>query len=200
MKYWLHSDVKTERKTVVWNNKCNGYISDADWKDRNTDETHTTFEDGVATVDFYNSPGSYHTMVQKVSPPVSLSNKYYASYWFKPNKAIDGNAVGAEFAGGAQIYNYLYAEPGNWYHISVMANGRRDSTGALYIPFVGSYSVSGLIAKVKSPVYIDLTLMFGAGNEPATVEEFEHLCAINGVDLTKPQAYDEGTERSWIIN
>lgn len=59
---------------------------------------------------------------------------------------------------------------------------------------------AGVVKKVKNPVLVDLTLMFGAGNEPATVEEFEHLCAINGVDLTKPQAYDEGTERSWIIN
>lgn len=199
VKYWLHSDVKTERKTVVWNNKCNGYISDADWKDRNTDETHTTFEDGVATVDFYNSPGSYHTMVQKVSPPIVLNNKYYYSYFINPNETLE--VCGAEFAGGAQVSDNQTYLKNTWTQVSNISYGRRDGTGAMYIPFIwGGRMPENLIAQVKSPVYVDLTLMFGAGNEPATVEEFEHLCAINGVDLTKPQVYDEGTERSWIIN
>ena len=39
--------------------------------------------------------------------------------------------------------------------------------------------------------------MFGAGNEPATVEEFENLCVLNGINLEEYQAYDSGTEVTW---
>ena len=44
----------------------------------------------------------------------------------------------------------------------------------------------------------DLTQMFGLGNEPQTVAEFEHICEINGIDLTTYQPYDEGSDR-WLI-
>lgn len=48
------------------------------------------------------------------------------------------------------------------------------------------------------PVFIDLTVMFGAGNEPTTQAEFERICEINGIDLTTYQPYDEGSDR-WLI-
>lgn len=48
------------------------------------------------------------------------------------------------------------------------------------------------------PVFVDLTVMFGAGKEPSTVDEFKHICEINGIDLTTYQPYDEGSDR-WLI-
>lgn len=48
------------------------------------------------------------------------------------------------------------------------------------------------------PVFIDLTVMFGAGKEPSTVNEVKHICEINGIDLTTYQPYDEGSDR-WLI-
>lgn len=52
--------------------------------------------------------------------------------------------------------------------------------------------------EVKNLMAFDLTQMFGAGNEPSTVAEFERICAINGIDLTTYQPYDEGSDR-WLI-
>lgn len=56
----------------------------------------------------------------------------------------------------------------------------------------------GTTMDVKELMAFDLTQMFGLGNEPQTVAEFEHICEINGIDLTTYQPYDEGSDR-WLI-
>lgn len=62
----------------------------------------------------------------------------------------------------------------------------------------GSKSKDGDIATVKNHIIVNLTQMFGAGNEPTTVQEFENQCKINGVDLSKYQPVNiQGTERVW---
>ena len=50
-----------------------------------------------------------------------------------------------------------------------------------------------------TPVIVDLTQMFGAGNEP-TLVEFEQLCKMNGVNINEAQPFDLGTEKIWYIN
>ena len=57
---------------------------------------------------------------------------------------------------------------------------------------------TGDTLEVKNLMAFDLTQMFGLGNEPQTVAEFEHICEINGIDLTTYQPYDEGSDR-WLI-
>lgn len=56
----------------------------------------------------------------------------------------------------------------------------------------------GTTMDVKELMAFDLTQMFGLGNEPQTVAEFEHICEINGIDLTTYQPYDTGSDR-WLI-
>lgn len=56
----------------------------------------------------------------------------------------------------------------------------------------------GTVFKIKDAMMVDLTQMFGLGNEPQTVAEFERICAINGIDLTTYQPYDAGSDR-WLI-
>ena len=56
----------------------------------------------------------------------------------------------------------------------------------------------GTTMDVKELMAFDLTEMFGLGNEPQTVEEFERICEINGIDLTTYQPYDSGSDR-WLI-
>lgn len=57
--------------------------------------------------------------------------------------------------------------------------------------------VPGTTLEAKNFMMFDLTQMFGAGNEP-TKAEFEHICEINGIDLTTYQPYDAGSDR-WLI-
>ena len=116
----------------------------------------------------------------------------------------DGLIWGAEFGNNNQRTFIESAEANKWHRISGMAACKGTRANYLYVSYCrtnpNTYDVTGMVCQTKCPIQVNLTQMFGAGNEPATPEEFEHLCAINGVDLTKPQAYDEGTERSWIIN
>lgn len=56
----------------------------------------------------------------------------------------------------------------------------------------------GTTYEVKNFMAFDLTQMFGLGNEPQTVAEFERICALNGIDLTTYQPYDTGSDR-WLI-
>lgn len=48
----------------------------------------------------------------------------------------------------------------------------------------------------RNLVLVDLTKMFGYGNEP-TLEQFESQCALNGINLSEPQSYNTGTEIPW---
>ena len=58
----------------------------------------------------------------------------------------------------------------------------------------------GDTCKVRNIILVDLTLMFGAGNEPNTPEEFEALCEKNCVDLSHFQTQNKnGIEEIWII-
>ena len=54
------------------------------------------------------------------------------------------------------------------------------------------------VIKMRNAISINLTNMFGAGNEP-NLAEFEAQCALNGIDLTQYQPYDAGTERDWLL-
>lgn len=58
--------------------------------------------------------------------------------------------------------------------------------------------VPGTTLEAKDFMMFDLTEMFGLGNEPTTVSEFERICALNGIDLTTYQPYDTGSDR-WLI-
>lgn len=58
--------------------------------------------------------------------------------------------------------------------------------------------VPGTTLEAKDFMMFDLTQMFGLGNEPQTVAEFERICALNGIDLTTYQPYDAGSDR-WLI-
>jgi len=57
---------------------------------------------------------------------------------------------------------------------------------------------NGTTFDCKNFMAFDLTQMFGLGNEPQTVAEFERICVINGIDLTTYQPYDAGSDR-WLI-
>ena len=95
----------------------------------------------------------------------------------------------------------ITAEANEWATYSWIVTGKADRTSKTYCPEFQSISAnSGIITETKNVLVVDLTLMFGAGNEPATTADFEALCVLNGVDLNTPQSKDlSGTELMWII-
>ena len=183
---------------VIWNNIANGYCNSEDYVDRNTADSTSTFDNGIATVNFHPSSEdvvipSFRTMRINLWPEVYTTHKYYASAEFF---AVDNDlALGFEYAGGHQL---SWSCPANtWVHHSTIQVGRRNGTGTMYIPFNTS-NYENMYAKVKNVIYVDLTLMFGEGNEPNAPEELEGLCAYNGIDLSQPQNQDLiGTTYIW---
>lgn len=67
-----------------------------------------------------------------------------------------------------------------------------------YYDFINTHPIGDVTQ--STCILINLTKMYGAGNEPLTTEEFEADCALNGIDLTQYQEYDEGTERKWKLS
>ena len=184
------------KQKIIWNNFVNGYLSDADWMDRNVNDSHTTFENGVATTKFLNEEPaaiSYRTMMQKTTPKVKTDHIYFATCEVNPSRNITS---GVEWAGGYQDAQFVNAEV--WTRMSFRRYGRRNENGYLYVPFVHGTSNPGLIVKTRNVLYIDLTQMYGSGNEPS-IEEFEAQCVLNGIDLSSPQSMDSGTTKDWYV-
>lgn len=181
-------------RKVLWNNIADGNISDADWKSYNTNIVSVTFNDGVASCEVLDTSKIRYTagIVMKTYPPITKNNIYYASYMINPEYQ---GSFGVEYAAGQQLSGIdIQCQANTWTRRSFIANGRNDANGAMYIPFPSGYP-EGITPRfqIKSPIYINLTAMFGLGNEP-TKAEFERLCEINNIDLTQAFPKDTGTE------
>lgn len=62
--------------------------------------------------------------------------------------------------------------------------------GVFYISFAANVSINTFETYINC---IDLTQLFGPGNEPSTVEEFQAWALAHGKDLSAYQPYDPGT-------
>ena len=197
----IMAENQTHYKKVLWNNLVNGYLSANDWIDRNPSESTTTFSDGVATTTYVetNAYVSYHTMRCANTPNVYLSHQYYIyAEFYLNNDFPTGYGIGFEFAGGHQLATYGITN-NTWNSRSFISSGKRDGSGYLYLPFITGKAIEGLQVQTRNVLYIDLTAMFGFGNEPTTPEEFEYLCQINHINLSEPHAQDSGTLQLWCI-
>lgn len=195
----IAAETNTHYRKVLWNNITNGYMSDNDWKSYSPSVVSATFNDGIASCEVLNTSKIRYTasLVMKTYPPITQNNKYYASYMINPEYQ---GSFGIEYAAGQQLAGTEMQCPANtWTRRSFVQYGRTNANGAMYIPFPSGYP-EGITPRfqIKSPIYINLTAMFGMGNEP-TLAEFEHLCEINNVDLTQVYSKDTGTEQLWCI-
>lgn len=170
------------------------------WRDYVSDNTRTTFSNGIATMEWLKKNSYYNATirVKEVNWKTTLNEKWYISYEINPSIS---DPYSVEMAGGyippqkqcesgqwTRIYGIGAAlKTGNYYPVYLM--NRRSSASSVTI---------GMTASCRNPIYINLTQMFGTGKEP-NLEEFEAQCALNGIDLTQYQPYDAGTERDWLL-
>ena len=186
-------------KLVRWNQWAKPLNADY-WGAYNTDYTSVSFEDGVATQTWLDAKVSYMATVRSKyaeSPLQTEGDVWYASYMINPSK--DNLTWGIEMCGGRQLTDGV--KPANvWSHTSYITTVKNTNRNAIYISNLKNTTTAvdiGMTAKTKAPYYINLTQMFGAGNEPSKAE-FERICALNGIDLTTYQPYDTGSDR-WLI-
>lgn len=182
---------------VQWNQWLQP-ISEENWNPYNANNISVAYSDGIATSEWLvDSTGGYLASIRnKVQVPNPEGHIWYVSYMVR-HHAQGIKHFGVEFAGGRQIRAIVTAEPDVWYQVSTVGSWYRNTNAFVYISNISdSEGEIGLIVESKSPIYIDLTRMYGAGNEP-TKEEFEAQCALNGIDLTTYNPYDEGSVIPW---
>lgn len=193
----IMAENETHYRKVLWNQWLLP-LNEDNWQQYNTNYAITTFSNGIATTEWIDEQSGYKTSIRDKTGTLQFDGqKWYVSYMIKSSTA--DLSWGIELCGGRQI-RYIVSPPANeWAQCSTVASYYRGSYNFTYICNLSTVSNHiGIVAEVKSPILINLTAMFGFGNEP-TKEEFEYLCKINNIDLTEYHPYNEGTEQIWCI-
>lgn len=188
------------RIRVVWNQAQHPFSTQY-YKPYNS--SNTSLEDvsnGIVKQTWTGGTGGgygYATRHKEDKPTVRTDHIYYISYMINPSVA---RGFGIEFAGGFAIL-LKDCSANTWSRLSAVHEGVRNGLGLGYFgnKRSGAGMTIGDYVLLKSPIYIDLTQMFGSGNEP-DLETFEKQCAQNGIDLTQSYPQDlNGTIRKWIV-
>ena len=142
---------KFKGKTLAWNQ----------WAKDSISNNYYTFTNGSSIV-VVGTPATFNDVVYTItSRPTIIGHKYYVK--------LSSNVSEGYF----RLYNYLSSlSPINT--ISTNSGGVIVTESAGYALSLGYVGVASGTYSI-SVILIDLTLMFGAGNEPSTVAEFEAM-------------------------
>lgn len=168
--------------TVTWNQYAPEFTA-TNYEPYDSENIDVDYADNMLTVTWKKDVNSYRSSVISYNITPRVGDKWYCSLLHNPSKTGTYAVIAPQtghFAGTSCTAN-------TWTRVSGIAvTNSNVQTRIGYIPRLTS-SATGMIGntcKVKGNIQINLTQMFGAGKEPASVEEFEAQCAINGVDLT----------------
>lgn len=137
--------------------------------------------DGVAT---FKAEGNWYGLIQHIH--VLENHKYYFGCEVKTD--IPNNTILAPYAPKAFFNEYTFKLTSDqWTHSSKIDVAKKTSDDcSIGVRAAGSTTVIGATISCKNLQCVDLTQMFGAGNEP-TLEQFEAM-------LTRPDyPYNAGT-------
>lgn len=103
-------------------------------------------------------------------PTIIKHHKYLISFDIFPNYSNSANANGFYLKGGTEWYTIIQNQ---WNKVEKIVTVTWDTKGVfgLYVN-INTNKTIGDIANFKNIQLFDLTEMYGAGNEPTTVEEF----------------------------
>lgn len=172
-------------RTVVWNQLVvNGnFESSSGWNGR---LSSVSISENVATVT-PTSDGDLRGIYSPFNIPSVKSHKYFMSGYIKSPITSDAYISFGGSQSGAPTKNVT---AGNWENVSgIYENTQETGNSAIYFLVKNSITTAQSI-QYKEITTIDLTLMFGSGNEPSTVAEFTAMFpSIN-------PAYNAGTLKS----
>jgi hypothetical protein len=172
-------------KTVVWNQLL---ASLSNWICNTTYGTYTRNQDGSITYTVTNAQPStsFFLPAEYTETVIKTTHKYYLAFDVIPlsttvrfayNAGNNGTNWSGLTVGTRTLLNKIW-EP---------AADETAKTKYLHVAYVNGESG---VSTLYSAMLIDLTLMFGSGNEPATVSEFESM--FPNID----PAYNAGELRS----
>lgn len=194
-KYWTYGNL-AKRKTFTWNQWVPQLISE-NWQPQNADYSTLSIDNNIATINIIQDVTAVYlsSMKSKKIIPWILDHKYYIRQDINPSQ--DSEYVIIRFNSWVGGKRCLKDE---WTTLKVVTTSTTTNSNIIYLGYcsVADQSTVGKITKIKNPMIVDLTQMFGSGNEP-TLQEFESLCVRNGIDLTQYQPYDEGSTVNWYV-
>lgn len=167
----LVQDVKFETRI--------GDYADRIWK--NWGGINVDVNDGVAT---FKAEGSWYGLIQDVH--VLENHKYYFGCDVKSD--IPNNTILAPYASNVAFNEGVFKLTSDqWTHVSRIEVAKKTADNcSIGVRAAGSTTIIGAKISCKDIQCVDLTQMFGAGNEP-TLEQFEAM-------LTRPDyPYNAGT-------
>lgn len=178
-------------KSLVWNQLVqNGnFTSDNNWHiERGT----KSISDNVASLIATSQYGDIYQDINLVS-----GHKYLLSAYFKPTSASTNARLsigGSGYSGGEGVSILLsdISDTTKFTKVSTIGTWTKNpSSTNIRIQFMDLRSSDWDTIQIKDIMCIDLTQMFGAGNEPVTVAEFEAMF---------PDAYYEYNDGEIINN
>lgn len=162
-------------------------------------------ENGVVKQRWLTSTGNnggfaYTTRIIDINYTLVQGHIMYLSYCILCSQS--GVQFSVEYAGGI-IPDATTPPVNTWTRLSFCDAANRTGPYPVYYANrrggTAANATNGTYVLLKSPLFVDLTLMFGAGNEPDK-ETFERQCAMNGINLTESHEQDiSGTQRWWIV-
>ena len=186
-----------KRIQITWNQKVKALSMDNYEQFGAATSASLDITDGIGTMTWVKAGrGDTYTCRPKEKHNVYANHQYYLTYMLMP-----------DFSGGEFSVEYMTIPtgvlfPANiWSRYRTIITSSSDTQTRPFIPDLRSWGISkaGDTCKFKSLNIFDLTLMYGAGNEP-DIDTFEKQCLMNGVNLEDFQGYDQnGTQRWWII-
>ena len=157
--------------SVVWNQRINRTYKTT----THNGVTFTVNSDGSVTANGTSSADATLSYLSILRTAVYSSHKYFVK------GGASGGSVKTYYFGDGNNLNCYDSAP-------IITNALKDAATVTFaFRVLAGVTVENIT--FLTPVVIDLTQMFGVGNEPSTIEEFNARVATLGVDMN---AYNEG--------
>ena len=195
-KIWYINNYEiTKYNTVEWN-QLDPMLNSSNWEVYNSSYASVSFDDGVATRTVLQDVSSSYTAAIRTKFVVNTDTTH--QYYIK-QELYSSVAKTYVLTLGANWCRQVAVPAEEWTVCEVIGTPiSSEKVYAIYDGNNGNLSLAGYTCKLRNPLVIDLTQMFGAGNEP-TLQEFRALCTANGVNLDSTLPRDTGTKQLWII-
>lgn len=168
-----------DRSTV----NCN---SANDWLGGTGSDTNLRVANGVVSID--GTLGSYSGVRTQFNAPIIKGHKYYISIWGMCSKNASHVLFPYAYGFSSSTSTLIANEWKNVEKIDTANISEETSIGVRW--GTGESSGETVTWSAKKPQILDLTAMYGFGNEPTTVEQFKK---------DYPQFFDEKLDGIWNV-
>jgi len=179
--------------TLVWNQLVqNGnFESTTGWKAANTNYGTISASGNILTYTVASQQaGPYNYRIQQQNDDnlgIPVGHKVLVAIDFNPSEANNGSVQLQSSVGALDktAISFTGVEANKWTHLSTIYTIQSASQYiAFYLKLENPQTV-GATFKFRNFIIIDLTKMFGSGNEPTTVDEFTSLFPLPYYDFNQ---------------